>query len=218
MTLAKIATNPSKHYAFTDSVHAVQTRKGSREAYQRREDRWNTTVTPDLAAFIAAQTSFFMATATADAQPYIQHRGGPAGFLHVIDEKTLAFADFSGNRQYLTQGNLAENPKAYLFLIDYLNRRRIKIWGTARVVEHDGEWLAKLMPEGYKARPEQVILFEVAAWDINCRQHIPQKFDAADVAATVSALQRKIATLESDNAALRARLSLTHLSSEGASA
>jgi uncharacterized protein len=201
---SKIATSPSKHYAFTDSVRSVQTRKGSREAYQRREDRWNTTVTPDLAAFIAAQTSFFMATATADAQPYIQHRGGPAGFLHVIDDKTLAFADFSGNRQYLTQGNLAENPKAYLFLIDYLNRRRIKIWGTARVIEHDAELLAKLMPEGYKARGEQVIVFTITAWDSNCHQHIPQKLDLADVVAVVAERDRRIAELEAEVARLKA--------------
>ena len=147
-------------------MKAIQTRKGSRASYQRMEERpWNATVTPELAAFIAAQTSFFMATATADGQPYIQHRGGPAGFLHVLDDKTLAFADFAGNRQYLTQGNLAENPKAHLFLIDYVNRQRIKIWGTAKVVEDDPELLAKLMPQGYKARPEQVIVFTITAWD-----------------------------------------------------
>ena len=145
--------------AFTPTVKAVQTRKGSRAGYQRMEERgsWERRITPELAAFIAAQTSVFLATASQDGQPYIQHRGGPAGFLHVLDERTLGFADFAGNRQYITQGNLADNPKAHLFLIDYAHRRRVKIWGEARVVEGDVELLAKLMPEGYKARPEQVI-------------------------------------------------------------
>jgi hypothetical protein len=172
---------------------------------QRREDRpWNAIVTEDLAAFIAAQTSFFLATATADGQPYIQHRGGPAGFLRVLDDKTLAFADFAGNRQYLTLGNLAENPKAYLFLIDYLNRRRIKIWGTAKVVENDPALLGKLMPEGYKARGEQVIVFTVTAWDSNCPQHIPQKLDLADVVAVVAERDKRIAELEAEVARLQA--------------
>ena len=193
------------HYAFTPTVKAIQTRKGSRESYQRMEERpWRTTVTPDLATFIAAQTSFFLATATADGQPYIQHRGGPPGFLHVLDDKTLAFADFAGNRQYLTQGNLADNPKAYLFLIDYVNRQRIKIWGTAKVVENDPELLAKLMPQGYKARPEQVIVFTITAWDSNCPQHIPQKLDFADVVAVVAERDKRIAELEAEVARLKA--------------
>ncbi|HLN09710.1 MAG TPA: pyridoxamine 5'-phosphate oxidase family protein, partial [Xanthobacteraceae bacterium] len=156
--------------AFTPSVKAVQTRKDSRHAYQRMEERggWQTRITSDLAALIAAQTSIFIATASADGQPYIQHRGGPAGFLRVLDDRTIGFVDFSGNRQYITQSNLAENPKAHLFLIDYAHRRRIKIWGEARIVEGDPELTAKLMPGGYKARPEQVILFAVSAWDANC--------------------------------------------------
>jgi hypothetical protein len=193
------------HYAFTPTVKAIQARKGSRDSYQRMEERpWRTTVTPDLAAFIAAMTSFFMATATADGQPYIQHRGGPPGFLHVLDDKTLAFADFAGNRQYLTQGNLADNPKAYLFLIDYVNRQRIKIWGTAKVVENDPELLAKLMPQGYKARPEQVIVFTITAWDSNCPQHIPQKLDLVDVIAVVAERDKRIAELEAEVARLKA--------------
>ena len=195
----------SSDVAFTPAVKAIQTRKGSRASYQRMEERpWRSTVTPDLAAFIAAQTSFFMATATADGQPYIQHRGGPAGFLHVLDDKTLAFADFAGNRQYLTQGNLADNPKAYLFLIDYVNRQRIKIWGTAKVVENDPELLAELMPQGYEARPEQVIVFTITAWDSNCPQHIPQKLDLADVVAVVAERDKRISELEAEVARLRA--------------
>ena len=205
MTATEAHTETRSHYAFTPTVKAIQARKGSRDAYQQREQRpWNATVTPDLAAFIAAQTSFFMATATADGQPYIQHRGGPAGFLHVLDDKTLAFADFAGNRQYLTQGNLADNPKAHIFLIDYVNRQRIKIWGTAKVVENDPELLARLMPKAYKARPEQVIVFTITAWDSNCPQHIPQKLDLADVVAVVAERDQRIRELEAEVARLKA--------------
>jgi predicted pyridoxine 5'-phosphate oxidase superfamily flavin-nucleotide-binding protein len=190
--------------AFSPSVKAVQTRKGSRASYHKQEERgWRSTITPDLAGFIAAQTSFLLATASADGQPYIQHRGGPAGFLKVIDEKTLAFADFSGNRQFITQGNLAENARAYIFIIDYLNRRRIKLWGTARVVEDDPELLQKLMPENYEARPEQVIVFTLTVWDSNCPQHIPQKIDVADVVQVVAERDKRIMDLEAEVARLR---------------
>jgi predicted pyridoxine 5'-phosphate oxidase superfamily flavin-nucleotide-binding protein len=191
--------------AFTPSVKAVQIRKGSRSSYARMEEggSWRTRITPDLASFIAAQTSVFLATANSEGQPYIQHRGGPAGFLRVLDEKTIGFADFAGNRQYITLGNLAENPKAYLFLIDYAHRRRIKLWGEARAVEGDAELIARLMPEGYKARPEQVILFTVSAWDSNCPQHIPQRFEAADVVAALADRDQRIATLEAELARLR---------------
>jgi predicted pyridoxine 5'-phosphate oxidase superfamily flavin-nucleotide-binding protein len=191
--------------ALSPSVKAIQTRKGSRASYHKQEERgWRTEITQDLAGFIAAQTSFMFATASADGQPYIQHRGGPAGFLHVVDSKTLAFADFAGNRQYITQGNLVENAKAYIFIIDYLNRRRIKLWGTARVVENDPELLAKLMPEGYQARGEQVILFQVAVWDTNCPQHIPQKIDLSDVVQVMAERDMRIAELEAEVARLKA--------------
>jgi predicted pyridoxine 5'-phosphate oxidase superfamily flavin-nucleotide-binding protein len=202
-------TDTSQTYAsdvaFSASVKAIQARKGSRASYHKQEERgWRTQVTPDLAEFIAAQTSFLLATASADGQPYIQHRGGPAGFLKVIDDKTLAFADFAGNRQYITQGNLAENAKAYIFLIDYLNRRRIKLWGTARVVEDDPELLRKLMPDDYQARPEQVIVFTLAVWDSNCPQHIPQKIDIADVVPVVAERDGRILELEAEVARLKA--------------
>jgi predicted pyridoxine 5'-phosphate oxidase superfamily flavin-nucleotide-binding protein len=195
----------SSDVAFTPSVKAVQARKGLRPAHRRIEERggWRTDITPDLAAFIAAQTSIFLATANRDGQPYIQHRGGPPGFLRVLDEHTIAFADYAGNRQYITVGNLADNAKAQLFLIDYVHRRRIKIWGEARVVEDDA-LIARLMPEGYEARPEQAILFTVTAWDTNCSQHIPQRIDAADVAAALTARDRRIAELEAEVARLRA--------------
>jgi predicted pyridoxine 5'-phosphate oxidase superfamily flavin-nucleotide-binding protein len=195
----------SSDVAFTPSVKAVQARKGSRRSYGLMEERgsWKTHITPDLAVFIAAQTSIFLATANAAGQPYIQHRGGPAGFLHVLDETTLGFADFSGNRQYITQGNLAENSKAHLFLIDYAHRQRVKIWGEARVVEDDAELTARLKPDGYKARAEQVILFTVSAWNANCPQHIPQRFEAADVAAALAERDKRIEMLEAELKRLR---------------
>jgi uncharacterized protein len=188
----------SSDVAFTPAVKDIQTRKGSRQGYARMEEggSWETTITPALAAFIGEQNSVFFATASAGGQPYIQHRGGPKGFLQVLDETTIAFADFAGNRQYITQGNLAENPKAYLFLIDYAYRRRIKLWGTARVVEGDAALVARLMPNGYKARPEQAILFTVSAWDSNCPQHIPQRFEAAEVAAALGERDKRIEELE----------------------
>jgi predicted pyridoxine 5'-phosphate oxidase superfamily flavin-nucleotide-binding protein len=197
--------NFASDVAFTDSVKAIQTRKGSRRSYARMEEShpWETVITPDLADFIAAQTSVFLATATSDGQPYIQHRGGPAGFLKVLDDKTIGFVDFAGNRQYVTSGNLAENPKAYLFLIDYAHRRRIKIWGTARPVEGDSELAARLMPTDYSARAEQVILFTVTAWDANCPQHIPQRFEAADVAAALAERDERIHALEQEIERLR---------------
>jgi predicted pyridoxine 5'-phosphate oxidase superfamily flavin-nucleotide-binding protein len=195
----------SSDVAFTPAVKAIQTAKGSREGYANVEARggWRTEIDENLAAFLAEASSLYFATATADGQPYIQHRGGPKGFVKVLDKHTLAFADYSGNRQYITQGNLTENPKAHIFLMDYAHRRRVKIWGEARVVDDDPALLKSLMPAGYKARPEQVILFKIAAWDTNCPQHIPQKFDAADVAAALAARDVRIAELEAELAALR---------------
>ena len=196
--------------AFTPTIKAIQTRKGSRQAYARVEERggWQADITPDLAAFIEAQTSIFLSTANADGQPYIQHRGGPAGFLKVLDEKTIGFADFSGNRQFITQGNLADNPKAHLFLIDYAHRRRVKIWGEAKVIEDDAALIARLMPNGYRARPEQVIVFTVSAWSANCSQHIPQRLEAAEVAAALAERDRRIEMLE-------AKLKLSEINREG---
>ena len=169
---------PVSDIAFTPSVKSIQQRLGSRQAYERMEqgDGWQTRVNPELAAFIAERDTFFLGTANADGQPYIQHRGGPPGFLKVIDENTLAFADFRGNRQYLTMGNLQDNDKAFIFLIDFVNRRRIKIWGTASVVEDNPELLDLLSDPEYKAKPERVILFHIDAWDINCPQHITRRY------------------------------------------
>jgi predicted pyridoxine 5'-phosphate oxidase superfamily flavin-nucleotide-binding protein len=199
--------HPSSDVAFSPSVKAVQARRGSREAFARMEEErggWRTAITADMAAFVGEVRSFYLATASADGQPYVQHRGGPPGFLKVLDEHTLAFADFKGNRQYITSGNLAENPRAQMFIMDYAQRRRLKIWGRARIVEDDDALLARLWPEGYKARPEQVIVFEVDAWDTNCAQHIPQLFAAEDVARTILQFQARIRELEEDVAALKA--------------
>jgi len=197
----------SSDVAFTPAVKAVQARKGSRDAYAHVEARggWRTEIDDNLAAFLAEADSLYFATASADGQPYIQHRGGPKGFIKMLDKNTLAFADYSGNRQYITQGNLSENPKAYIFVMDYAHRRRVKIWGEARIVDDDPALLQSLMPQGYKARPEQLILFRISAWDTNCPQHIPQKFDAADVAAALASRDARIVELEAELAAVRGK-------------
>ena len=203
--MTQTATRTSADVMFSPAVKAIQARKGSRESYARvAETRgFRREVDADLADRLAEATSFYLATASADGQPYIQHRGGPKGFLKVLDSRTLAFADFSGNRQYITRGNLSENPRAYIFLMDYAHRRRVKIWGTARVVEDDAALTESLMPAGYRARPEQVILFTIEAWDTNCPQHIPQKFDAADVAEAIAVRDTRIAELEAELARLK---------------
>jgi len=187
----------SSDVAFSPAVKAVQSRKGSRKAYAKVEQRgWATAISPDLAAFLAEQTTAYLATASADGQPYIQHRGGPPGFLHVVDDHTLAWVDYTGNRQYITAGNLTENPKACLFVMDYAHRQRVKLWGTARIVEHDPALIEKLMPVGYDAKPEHVVVFDVTAWDGNCPQHIRPKVD-------VEALRRRISELETEVSRLR---------------
>lgn len=192
--------------AFTPTVKLLQSRKGSRNAYSRMEQNgsWETVITPVLKQFIESQTSIFMATANSDGQPYIQHRGGPAGFLRVLDGKTIGFVDFAGNRQYVSTGNLTDNPKAHLFLIDYANRQRVKIWGEARVVEDDATLLATLMPQNYPARGERIILFTVTAWDANCPKHIPQRYEAGDVAAALAERDQQIAKLQAEIKRLRA--------------
>ncbi len=194
----------SSDIAFTAAVKAIQTRKGSRHAYASMEQGggWQTDVTPELAAFIAEQTSIYLATANADGQPYIQHRGGPAGFLRVLDAHRLAFVDYAGNRQYISSGNLAENPMAHLFLMDYAHRQRIKIWGEAQIVEGDTALTAQLMPDDYKARAEQVIVFTIKAWDANCPQHIPVRLEAKDVQRALDVRDERIKALEAEVARL----------------
>lgn len=183
--------------AFTPTVKAVQARKGSRRSYARMEQSggWATDIDENLADFIAGQRSFFLATANALGQPYIQHRGGPRGFLKVLDPRTLAFADVSGNRQYISVGNLEENPKVHLFLIDYATRQRIKVWGTAKVVEGDPALLKRLAMAG-GGTPERAMVIHVEAWDANCPQHLPMMFDAEDVQEALAVRDRRIAELE----------------------
>lgn len=167
---------PASDVAFSASVKAAQERLGSRAAYRRMEEKggFRSAVTAELQEFIAERNSFYLATASSDGQPYVQHRGGPRGFLRVLDESTLGFVDYAGNRQYITLGNLAENPRVCLFLMDYANQARVKIWGSARVVEDDPALLAELLPASATARAERVIVVDVVAWDANCRQHIPR--------------------------------------------
>jgi uncharacterized protein len=195
----------SSDVAFTPAVKAIQTRKGSRDMFAHVEQNggWRTEIDDKLAGFLANANSFYLATATADGQPYIQHRGGPKGFINIVDKTTIAFAGYAGNRQYLTQGNLSENPKAHIFIMDYVHRRRVKIWGEAKIIDDDPALTEALMPKGYKARPEQVILFKISAWDSNCPQHIPQKFDAADVAQALAVRDARIAELEAELAKLK---------------
>jgi len=184
--------------AFTPAVKAVQEQKGSRAAYERMAEKggWSDTVTDELATFIAARDSFYFATASADGQPYVQHRGGPAGFLKTVGERQLAFADYSGNRQYISTGNLSENNKAYLFLMDYPNRRRIKVWGHARVVEDDPDLLASVAGADTRNRAEHVIVFDITGWDVNCPQYITPRFTAEDMDNAVQPLKQRIAALE----------------------
>ena len=204
--MAQYPKTPSD-IAFSPAVKAVQDAKGSREAYARMEAShpWQTTVTPDLAQFISEQNSFFLGTASAAGQPYIQHRGGPAGFLEVLGDQQLGFADLAGNRQYITLGNLSENAQAFIFLIDYEQARRVKLWGTAQVVDDQQDLMARLRVEGGKGRPERAILFNIRAWDVNCPQHIPRRIDVARVAAVLADRDAQIARLESELDEYRSR-------------
>jgi predicted pyridoxine 5'-phosphate oxidase superfamily flavin-nucleotide-binding protein len=190
--------------AFTPAVKAVQAAKGSRAGYAKAERRgWRTRVTPDLAEFLAGLDMFYLGTASAEGQPYVQYRGGSPGFLKVLDERTLAFADFGGNRQYLTLGNLSENPKAFIFLMDYANQQRVKLWGTARVVEDDAELLDRLRDPDYPGTVERAIVFTVEAWDINCHQHIHKRFSQREIQPVIEQLQHRITELEEALAKLR---------------
>jgi predicted pyridoxine 5'-phosphate oxidase superfamily flavin-nucleotide-binding protein len=189
---------------FTPAAQQEQAKRGSAQGYARKiaagfPDR----VTPDLAGFIAALDTAFLATVSAEGAPYIQHRGGPKGFIKVLDDKTLGFADYAGNKQYITISNLAGNDRAYLFLLDFANRQRIKVWGRARVVENDPALMEKLVEPDYRARPERAILFTIEAWDSNCPQHITERYTQAEVAMAVDGLRERILALEAENARLR---------------
>ncbi len=192
---------------FTPAAQQAQAERGSAQAYAPRlAEGFPDTVTPELASFIAKQDTAFLGTANAQGTPYIQHRGGPKGFIKVIDEHTLGFADYRGNRQYITLANLSENDRAYLFLLDPARKQRIKLWGRARVVENDPALVEKLFDKGYKARPERAILFTIQAWDVNCSQHVVPRFTEADIGEALEKIQSRIAELEAENASLRALL------------
>jgi predicted pyridoxine 5'-phosphate oxidase superfamily flavin-nucleotide-binding protein len=200
-------TTNNSALVFTAAARRAQAEHGSATAYARKiEAGFPDTLTPELAAFIAEQDTAFLGTASADGAPYIQHRGGPKGFIKVIDEHTLGFADYRGNRQYITVGNLSENDRAYLFLIDFSRRQRIKLWGRARVVENDDALTERLFDRGYKAKPERVILFTIEAWDMNCSQHITARLSEAEVESMASTIQERFAALQAENAQLRAAL------------
>lgn len=198
-------TTPVSDIAFTPSVKAAQERRGSRKGYANMEQRggWSESVTPELQLFLVNADSFYLGTASADGRPYIQHRGGPKGFLKALDSRTLAFADYKGNAQYISVGNLDENDKAYIFVMDYPNRRRIKIWGTAKYVEDDADLIARLNSEDYGAKPQRAVVFHVEAWDSNCPQHIIPRFTEADLEPRIRRYEDRIAELESEVARLR---------------
>jgi predicted pyridoxine 5'-phosphate oxidase superfamily flavin-nucleotide-binding protein len=200
---------------FPPAVRRAQSEHGTAHAYDRKiEAGFPDTVTPELAAFIAEQDTAFLGTASADGAPYIQHRGGPKGFIKVLDEKMLGLADFAGNRQYITISNLAENDRAYLFLLDFARQRRIKLWGRARVIEDDPALLARLGDTGYRARPERAILFTIEAWDVNCSQHITARFTEDEGAQATAPLLERIARLEMENARLRAAAAASAVTEE----
>jgi len=191
--------------AFTPAVKAVQERKGSRSSYARMETSggWETTITEELAEYVAGLDMFYLGTANAEGQPYIQYRGGPPGFLKAVDDHTFGFADFGGNRQYITLGNLSENPRAFLFLMDYANQRRVKVWGSARVVEGDAALEQQIRDPEYPGRVERVILFTVEAWDVNCQQHIHERFTRRQLGPVIEQFEAKIASLEAEIERLR---------------
>jgi predicted pyridoxine 5'-phosphate oxidase superfamily flavin-nucleotide-binding protein len=200
--------SPISDIAFTPAVRAAQEQRGSRKAYAKMEERggWQNKVTGDLVEFIAQRDSFYLATASAKGQPYIQHRGGEKGFLKVLDEQTLAFANFVGNAQYISTGNLDENNKAFIFLMDYPNRRRIKIWGTAKVVEGDDELIDRLTDVDYRGKPQRAFVFQVEAWDVNCPQHINPRWTEQEISPVVDEMRARIEQLEEENRQLRGGL------------
>jgi len=197
----------SAEIIFPPRVREEQRRRGSRQAYEAREHKrgWPDEVRPDLEAFLATLDTAFLGTVSREGRPYIQHRGGPKGFIKVIDRKTLAFADFAGNRQYITLANLAENDNAYLFLLDFATRQRVKIWGRARVVEDDPELMARLVDPSYRGRPERAIVLTIEAWDTNCQSHITARFSEDEIRQATAALVARIAALEAELAALKAQ-------------
>ena len=181
---------------FSPTVKAEQTRLGSRALFEGKD--FKTEITDDLRQFLAAIDTFFFATASADGRPYVQHRGGPPGFLKPIGTHTLAFADFAGNRQYITLGHLKENDRAHILIPHFATQQRVKLWGRARVIEGDRELMERLVDPVYKARPERAVAFTLEAWDINCRQHIVPRYSEAEIAPAIDKLAQRIKELEAE--------------------
>ncbi len=197
--------------AFTPAVLDEQTRQGSAQSYARftaPEVEPNATLTINEAAFIEARDGFYQATVSETGWPYVQFRGGPPGFLRVIDANTIGYADFRGNRQYISTGNLASDGRVALILMDYPNRARLKIWGHARLVDiaDDPALIEQLFVDGYKARPERAVIIEIAAFDWNCPQHIPQRLTLDELEPHLSDLRHEISRLKAENASLREQL------------
>jgi len=186
---------------FSAAVKAEQARLGSRAQFEDRE--WSTEITDNLRQFLEAIDSFFFATASADGRPYVQHRGGPPGFLKPIGTRTLAFADFAGNRQYITLGHLKENDRAHIFIPHFATQQRLKLWGRARVVEGDPELMERLVDPAYKAKPLRAIVFTLEAWDSNCSQHIVPRYSEAEMAPALNKLIARIKQLEEEVARLK---------------
>ncbi|HZL70507.1 MAG TPA: pyridoxamine 5'-phosphate oxidase family protein [Candidatus Limnocylindrales bacterium] len=211
MVFSAVQSMNNSSLVFTAAVQTAQAERGSAKAYEQRiVEGFPDKVTAELAAFIAEQDTVFFGTASAAGAPYIQHRGGPKGFIKVLDEQTLGFADYRGNRQYITLANLSENDRAYLFLLDPARRQRIKLWGRAHVVENDPALVERLFDKGYKARPERAILFTIEAWDVNCSSHIVTRFTEAEIEQALATVLAKIAELEAENARLRALIGQSH--------
>lgn len=191
--------------AYSPAVKAIQQRLGARaENAEIERQAGNTEITPELEAYLAGCVSFYLATASKKGQPYVQHRGGPAGFLMALDSLTLGFFDVKGNSQYVTLGNLSENPQAMIFVMDYARRRRLKIWGRAEIVEDDRAFIERVTPRDMTNRfVPRAIRFHVAAWDINCPQFIPQLFSVDDLEAATAAMGARIKELEAEVAVLK---------------
>ncbi len=181
---------------FSPAVKAEQTRLGSRSMFEGRD--FKSEITDDLRQFLAVVDTFFFATASADGRPYVQHRGGPPGFLKPIGTHMLAFADFAGNRQYITLGHLKENDRAHIFIPHFATQQRVKLWGRARVVEGDLALMERLVDPAYKARPERAVVFTLEAWDANCPQHIVPRYSEAEIAPAFDKLAQRIKELEEE--------------------
>jgi uncharacterized protein len=195
--------------AITPSVRAAQARMGVDQHWQdfkgqREFDRF----TQNEADFITSRDSFYMATVSETGWPYVQHRGGPAGFLKLIDDRTLAFADYRGNRQYISTGNIDASHKACLFLIDYPARARLKIYAEAEILSLDADpaLTARVTDPAYKARLERIVRLRLEAFDWNCPQHITPRFTEQESATAVKPLQDRLEELERENAELRAQI------------